>query len=143
MQLRIKVEGVDKVRVGLQQLAGEIKESAAKEIPDKLDKVIKTMQKYPAKRPGQKYKRTYKLRDNWKVEKDGKKKWKISNRARFKGKEYPHYVVGDALGNRQAWMHKGRWKVFREVLDKSIGQIMTGVEGRVKASIRSKGFSPR
>ena len=30
-------------------------------------------------------------------------------------KEYPKWVVGNAVGLSQAWMHKNRWPVFRDL----------------------------
>ena len=75
------------------------------------------MKIYPPERPGQDYERTFKLRQGWKVQRLGDTGYRIKNDARFRGRRYPQFVVGSATGERQAWMHKGRWKLFRNVVD--------------------------
>ncbi len=63
---------------------------------------------YPPERPGQKYKRTGNLRRGWDVQLN-QASVTIHNRMGYSG-----YVVGDRKGERQAWMHRGRWWLFRD-----------------------------
>ncbi len=74
---------------------------------------------YPSKRPGQKYKRTGRLANSWKVERGKPGQVAIVNSAKGpRGQLYPTYVVGDAKGDKQAWMHSKRWWKARDVMDK-------------------------
>ena len=73
---------------------------------------------YPAKRPGQKYVRTGRMASSWRVDRRGKGVV-ISNSARGKsGQFYAGHVVGNAKGERQAWMHRGRWYLGKNVIDR-------------------------
>ena len=71
---------------------------------------------YPAKRPGQKYVRTGRLANSWAVERQGKGVV-IVNRAEGRSGPYSRFVIGDAKGAGQAWMHRGRWWTGRGVVD--------------------------
>lgn len=65
---------------------------------------------YPPERPGQRYRRTFKLRNSWKREQvlSGSVLGKVSSQ----GVAYSRYVM-DA--ERQAWMHQGRWKTVQDI----------------------------
>lgn len=65
---------------------------------------------YPAKRPGQKYQRTYRLQARWYAEPQGNSVL-IANRQPYAG-----YVVGDDKGKGQAWMHRNRWWLASDVV---------------------------
>lgn len=65
---------------------------------------------YPAARPGQRYKRTHRLQSGWAAE-------PTADGARIYNKQpYAGYVVGDADGKGQAWMHAGRWWLARDAV---------------------------
>lgn len=66
---------------------------------------------YPPQRPKQRYKRTGRLGARWKSAgtPDGAR---IYNEQPYAG-----YVVGDASGKGQAWMHAGRWWLARDVVE--------------------------
>jgi hypothetical protein len=66
---------------------------------------------YPPERPGQRYKRTGRLGRSWKVSTRGQSVI-IENTAPYSG-----YVVGDGAGQRQAWFHRGRWWLMRDMVD--------------------------
>ena len=79
--------------------------------------------KYPPKRPNQRYKRTGRLGRSWKASRLKPAVWAIDNTASVKSRPYAMYVVGPrsgAIGKRQAWMHKGRWWVAEEEVEKSV-----------------------
>ena len=65
---------------------------------------------YPAERPGQKYRRTYNLRAGWDI-RINKASITIYNRMGYAG-----YVVGDAKGAGQAYMHVNRWWLARDIV---------------------------
>lgn len=77
--------------------------------------VLKTTP-YPPRRFLQRYKRTGRLANSWRVARlpSGAR---IYNTAHKRGRFYSRYVVGNARGDGQAWMHKGRWWKAREKVD--------------------------
>jgi hypothetical protein len=40
-----------------------------------------------------------------------------------KGRSYGVFVLGDALGQRQAWMHVNRWPVLRVITDEELARL--------------------
>lgn len=82
--------------------------------------------KYPPKRPNQKYRRTGRLALSWAARRLGQATYAIENRAQRKGRYYGMYVVGPrsgAIGKRQAWMHRGRWWIAEEEVEKSVVEL--------------------
>ena len=122
MQLTIK-SNVGLVRQGLQDLSAEIPKIGRRRIYDAMNRITREMEGYPGERPNQRYVRTGNLGASWRVDRldDG---YRISNFARGpKGRLYTRYVVGDAYGLGQAWMHRGRWQLFRDVADAEIEKL--------------------
>jgi hypothetical protein len=117
-QLTIRVHS-DLVRQGLENLADELPRIGRRRIRTMVDRVIRRMQEYPNERPGQTYKRTGRLFYSWTVESldNG---YRIGNDASRRGRDYAKYVVGDAYGTSQAWMHAGRWAKYRNVVEEEI-----------------------
>lgn len=116
--ISFEVRGINRVRNQLRTIAAFY--------PRKVDDVaqvdlqrIRRMLKakpYPAKRPGQKYVRTGLLANKWAVERVKPGLWRIVNNASLRGRVYAGYVVG----NRQAWMHKNRWWIASEEIDREM-----------------------
>lgn len=73
---------------------------------------------YAPKRPNQRYVRTGRFGRAWSSGRSGNTGVKITNRAQQNGRIYPGYVVGDGAGQNQAGVHRGRWDVYRDVVDK-------------------------
>jgi hypothetical protein len=101
------------VRMGLQNLKADVPKIGRNQIWMSMQRARRRAKIYPPERPRQKYVRTYRLRDNWKIGKSEgvKAGYSISNST-----SYEPYVMGDAYGNRQAWMHKGRWSLIRDIM---------------------------
>ena len=117
-QLTFRVgPGAKIVRQGLQDLAVAVPKIGRRQVRNTLERIKKIMKVYPPERSGQLYTRTFKLKRGWKIQTAGPTGYTISNRARFRGRSYVKYVVGSATGTMQAWMHKGRWPLFRNVVD--------------------------
>ena len=66
---------------------------------------------YPPERPGQRYRRTGNLKRSWEAGVRGNVVY-IKNAMPYSG-----YVVGDGAGQRQAWMHRGRWYVMHDMVE--------------------------
>ena len=122
MQLTIK-SNVGLVRQGLQDLQGQPVKIGRRKIFDAMNRITREMEGYPRERPNQRYKRTGNLGASWKVLNVGDG-YRISNDARGpKGRAYAKYVVGDSYGTSQAWMHRGRWQNFRDVVDAEVEKL--------------------
>lgn len=83
-------------------------------------------ERYPPPRPGQRYQRTRKLARGWRARQEQGVRWRIVNVARHRGVSYPRFVVGD----RQAWMHQGRWWKFRDVVEAEVPDLITAISDR-------------
>ncbi|MEA1998244.1 MAG: hypothetical protein U9N61_02810 [Euryarchaeota archaeon] len=140
MQLTFRAKDAKIVRQGLQNLDKETPAIGRKQIRDTLNTIIKRMKVYPPEPFGSTYERTFKLKRNWKIKRLGNTGYRILNRARFKGKSYVKYVVGGATGEGQAWMHKGRWVVFRDIVDKHFEKLPDKVDKSVRRIMRKSGW---
>lgn len=87
---------------------------------------------YPAPRPQQKYKRTFKLREGWGYVNYGAK-IKVTNSV-----SYAHYVQGD---NTQAWMHVGRWRTVSKVAADNVKGMLQAAEQALQRYLKSKGLT--
>ena len=85
---------------------------------------------YPSKRQGQTYVRTGRLASSWAVERQGKGVV-ITNRASGRSGPYSRFVVGDGKGAGQAWMHRGRWWLGRNVLMESAPELETAAKREI------------
>lgn len=117
----IEVRGVNRVRNSLRRLAADTPELIDSDIRDWSQDTRKALKgtKYPAKRPGQTYVRTGRLANSFAVNREGKASYAIQNRA-----SYAVYVIGDARGQNQAWMHEGRWWTMREEIEKRTPELV-------------------
>ena len=106
-----------------------------------LDNVRKTFRDYPEKRPGQTYRRTFRFKRSWKIRRLGDTGWRISNTARFRGRAYPQFVMGDAQGRGQAWMHKRRWPVFRDEVEREFSKVPASIWKHLRPTARRAGFT--
>lgn len=145
-KLSIRVEG-ELVRQGLQDLSAEIPQIGRRGIRTVMNRIVRRMQEYPPEPAGQSkrvshtifgyiikavgYKRTGTLGRSWKIE-EIDNGYQIENTARSKrGHRYSRYVVGDAYGTGQAWMHQGRWQVFRDVVDEEVEKLPPEIEQEI------------
>ena len=118
MQLTINVNG-ELVRKGLQDLSAEVPKIGRQQIRTVLNRVVRRQQAYPSERTGQTYHRTGNLFSHWRIE-EVANGYQIGNTAQRKGRAYGKFVQGDAYGTGQAWMHKGRWQLFRDVTEEEL-----------------------
>lgn len=140
MRISVTVNG-ELVRKGLQNLSAEIPQIGRQQIRVVMDRIKRRMEEYPAERPGQRYKRTGKLFYSWGIDPIENAGYMIKNTARGKnGKMYGHYVVGDAYGTGQAWMHAGRWKLLRDVVDEEVERLPDEIEERIVMVARREGL---
>ena len=133
------VKGVNVVRMGLQNLAAEIPQVGRLQIYRTSQRIVSKMKIYPPERIGQKYIRTYNLQRSWEIisRSNG---YTIRNNASFGGRTYAKYPVGNAYGLEQAWMHKGRWQLFRDVNDEEIAKLPPELDGLITQVARRVGL---
>ena len=122
---------VQVVRMGLQNLDAEVVKIGRNQLYNQSRQVVKLKQSYPAERKGQKYVRTYLFKRSWQIEAAKSGGYSIRNTAARKGRGYGKYVVGDSIGQQQAWMHVGRWQVFRDVVEACAAQLPEGVRDEI------------
>ena len=110
MQLAFEIKGYNRIRNGLRRLVADHPKEADKAIEKFNRRQVRRLRskRYPAKRPNQKYKRTFQLRRGWRTRQVRTGEHEIRNVM-----SYAPYVVGQ----KQAWMHKDRWWVAKDVVE--------------------------
>jgi|APSaa5957512622_1039677.scaffolds.fasta_scaffold13554_1 hypothetical protein len=83
---------------------------------------------YPRRRPKQKYVRTFKLRNGWQLLGEGAKA-RVENNV-----PYAPFVQGE----RQAWMHAGRWRPYTKVAEDNTKGMIQAADRKVQKYIMSK-----
>lgn len=132
--LTLYVRNAELVHKGLRNLSAAIPKIARSDIEGVHKRVIKQMQDYPPERPAQKYVRTYEFKKTWRI-KPTPKGARLSSSF-----DKSMYVVGDAVGKGQAWMHVGRWLLFRDVVDYEMTKLNDTVEKHIVVRARQEGF---
>lgn len=135
-QLTFKVKGAKLVRKSLQDLGREVPRIGRLQIRRTLDRIVKIMRVYPPRPSGSTYIRTGRLGRSWKIETAGPSGYRIKNEARFRNRRYSKYVVGSASGEGQAWMHVGRWPLFRSVVDSEGAKLPSEIARHIKLHAR-------
>lgn len=132
-RISVTVHNGELVRQGLQDLQAAIPQIGRKVIFDKMNVIAKSMKKYPPPRSGSRYVRTYRLRDSVElIRLDNGYAIEIDPVAR--GRHYGKYVIGDAKGEQQAWMHKGRWHLFAHVVTHHLRRLPDDIEDYLRQS---------
>lgn len=139
MQITIQVKNAVLVAKGLANIRAEIPRISENTISKSADKIIKRMQVYPDKRPGQRYVRTYRFKGNWKKQRSATG-YRVENRT-----PYGRYVVGDYAGTigsgGQAWMHVGRWLLLRDVVEYEVTQLPPMVEQHIRLKVKAENLA--
>lgn len=156
MQISVTFKG-DLVRKGLQNLAAEMPQIGRQPIRTAMERIKRRMQEYPPEPSGQstasshsvlgtvyrrtrgRYQRTGNFGGHWVIT-EADHGYKLANTATRKGRAYGHYVVGDAYGRGQAWMHEGRWQLLRDVVDEETQKLPAEVERLVNLVARREGL---
>jgi len=113
VEVRTTISGTNAVASDLRGLASRLPRKVTNATYDwAMESVVRQLvaKPPPPKRPGQRYRRTGRLQARWHARANGRGV-EIYNEQPYAG-----YVVGDAKRQRQAWMHKGRWYLFADVV---------------------------
>lgn len=159
VRLSVTVRG-ELVRKGLQDLTNaEAPKIGRQQMRTAMERIKRRMQVYPDEPAGQslasshpvlgtvyrtargRYRRTGLLGQSWSIDElEGDKGYSLVNTAARKGRHYGVYVVGNAYGKRQAWMHQGRWQLLRTVSEEEIAKLPREILSQVSTAARRKGF---
>jgi hypothetical protein len=153
IRLSVRVNG-DLVRQGLENLAAELPQIGRRRMRTIMERIKRRMQAYPPERMksvrlshpilghtirAMGYKRTGRLGRSWRIS-EINRGYVIENTASFRGHAYAGYVVGDAYGTNQAWMHAGRWEKFRDVTEEELKALPIEVEQEIIMVARREGL---
>jgi hypothetical protein len=133
-QLSITVLNADIVRKGLQDLSAEIPKIGRLQIYQTEQAIVRRMKEYPPPPPASTYIRTGTLGAGWMIT-SNTNGYTISNNT-----PYTKYVVGNAYGLEQAWMHQGRWQLLRDVQDEEVAKLPPAIESEISTVARRLGL---
>ena len=138
-QISFSVHGADLVRQGLQNLGAEIPKIGQGQIYKAMQNVRKRMQEYMTiNRPPQlpSYERTGTLSRGYHISK------KVNGYTLGNPVNYTKYVVGNAYGLEQAWMHAkpGRHTLLRDVAEEEAGKLPPEILDEIDMVARREGL---
>ena len=124
MQVDYQLRGVNRVRNQLRRLAANSPRIVDNELGKwaRMVRGILKATRYPPPPPRSKYIRTGRLANSWSAGRERMGVWSIRNSASYSG-----YVVGDAKGNGQAYMHKGRWWIGRNIIEDHVPELRRSI----------------
>jgi hypothetical protein len=128
VQLSFSFRNAELVAMGFQNLNAEIPQIGRLPIYRTAQEIIRRLKEYPSRVST--YIRTYVFRSGWSIDRYDLG-YRISNRV-----PYGHYVVGNAFGAGQAWMHQGTWQTFRDVADEEADKLPEAVRDELTLAIR-------
>jgi hypothetical protein len=139
MQLSISFENAELVRKGLEDLSAEIPRIGRLQIYRTMQAIVRTMKVYPPPRINQTYIRTFTLGDSWEIQ-SNQNGYTVRNDT-----PYAKYVVGNAYGLEQAWMHVStdqgkRWSLFRDVTEEEVSKLPPDIENEISMVARRLGL---
>lgn len=138
-QITIVVHNGEVVRKGMENLRGDIPRISRLRIYQHMMNIVRKMKIYPPARPDSTYVRTYTLQKSWKVSQAGALGYRVEADPVQRGRHYGKYVVGDAYGKQQAWMHY-RWQLFRNVADEEIKKMPKSIQDDIGLAIKHRGL---
>jgi hypothetical protein len=133
-QLSISVTGAEIVRQGLQNLSAEIPQIGRLGIYRTAQAIVRRMKEYPPPPPMSTYVRTGTLGGGWTIT-PNTNGYTIRN-----GTPYTKYVVGNAYGLEQAWMHQGRWQLQRDVTEDEVSKLPEELIREISLAARRLGL---
>lgn len=133
-QLSLQIKGADLVRKGLQDLEAEVPKIGREQIYRTSQAIVRTMKTYPPPPTYSTYVRTGTLGAGWTIV-PGANGYTIRNNT-----PYTKYVVGNAYGLEQAWMHADRWQLLRDVTDDEVSKLPPAIEKEISLAARREGF---
>jgi len=138
-QLSLQVKGAELVRKGLQDLSAEIPKIGKLQIYRTEQMIVRRMKEYwtmnvPLELPS--YIRSGTLAGGYTIT-PNMNGYTVSNRT-----DWTKYVVGNAYGLEQAWMHArpGRHKLFRDVTEEEVKKLPPEIDKEITIVARRLGL---
>jgi hypothetical protein len=131
MPLTVRVNGIEKVVRGFDHAPRIIEEEVDDAFTTVMGDIVTDLADYPPERPGQRYVRTGDLGRGWTqtpqrfAAQGAAIALRVTNPV-----PYAQYVQGQ----KQAWMHKGRWDTVQAVLDHNRSAIVKAGETAIAAA---------
>jgi hypothetical protein len=133
-QLSMTVVGAELVRRGLQDLSAEIPKIGRLQIYQTAQAIVRRMKVYPPPPTYSTYVRTGRLGAGWMITPN------TNGYTTRNDTPYTKYVVGNAYGLEQAWMHQGRWNLLRDVQDEEVAKLPKAIEEEITVVARRVGL---
>ncbi len=128
VQVTARVKG-QKLLSGVQRLKLAIANLPAQYVRPEMEQArAELVDPYPDELPNQSYQRTGKRGERTRVESYAgnnqySKAYVIKSDPVYNGRSADPYVLGDARGDGQAMVHRGRWKLIRRAVDEAMERI--------------------
>lgn len=145
-QISLKITNLDNVQMGIHKLGPAIKDVAQSDLLETMQAVEKSYwggepggYSVP-ERPGQDYERTSNLRNSTYTMQTGLTVTIVSNAYSPHGQPYSRWVLGDATGKGQAWMHQGRWPALAAEVEDAAQKFVDKADRRIQDTIEAVGL---
>lgn len=140
--ISVKLTGAENIQIGLNKLGAALPGLANTDVEEAMNLAKHEASGYWAggnsyaipELPNQGYIRTGVYARSMYVEQDGRA-FRLQSEA-----PYSVYVGGDAQGQGQAWMHKGRWPVIADVVRKWAETLTGTIDRRIKEAAEAFGL---
>jgi hypothetical protein len=137
-QLKVTVRD-NEVRTINERLTLAVKRLPAGIMRPIVDEGVEELRTDPAERPGQRYVRTGARYSRTRAEYTGGQSYRFVSDPTYRGRSADPYVLGDARGQGQAWMHRGRWKTMRAVVERVAEKIVAAAGAEFRRIIGQGG----
>ncbi len=139
--ITIEVQGGDFVQQGLGDVQREIPKILSDRINNSAYLIGAHFKVYPPPPPKSTYIRTGKLAESVRLRLGSTGATISIDPVSPKGKHYGIYVIGDGVGSGQAWMHKNRWPLLKDVAEKVMTSLPQDVENELREKIKQVGLA--
>jgi hypothetical protein len=138
--ITVKVEN-QKVKQGLRVVGDAIPRATDRLVKKTMEAARDEVRTYPPELPGQKYKRTGRRYRATKVVRADTRAYRLESNPVYPGGRTANpFVVGDAKGLGQAWMHVGRWTKIKDAVDKHVKALLKDISQEIGAILRRSGM---
>ena len=143
-QLSIRLIGADKLQVGFNKYAQSVRTITREDAREAMRRAKKASVSDPPggaySVPDRGYVRTMNLSGSTYLEEDGLSFRIQSNAVSKRGDAYSKYVIGDADGYGQAYMHQGYWTPLRQSVDTEVERLQKELDEHLQESAEALGL---
>jgi hypothetical protein len=116
MSVKVRIDHLPQVQAAITKRANAIQPALRRASPQARRLLVAALSRYPAPRPGQTYRRTQELKRGW---------HRATPLDQGTGFELvtPTAHANLVQGERQAWMHRGRWRPAHQIAQDLADQV--------------------